>query len=414
MALSIESALERLLDNVKAAGRADATLKLYRSTLKPLIKECGYSVDEPCDQNTVDNLLKAVEKRYADGKIVFESYRFSKRACRLLYESGTGMKINLSADTSHMRRFVPDNMYDDITEDIIQSCHFCESSEVDIGAHIRRFFCFIKDKNVKLNDIQNSTFFQFIDYCSETVKGTRYRVVRAVKCLSEYFKQHKIGNITADFSGLKAGPRNIRLIPAFSSEEIERFLRVIDTDTPTGKRDKAIITLAAATGIRGCDIADLTFSCIDWKKKTIHFIQRKIHRPLLLPVPNSVLNDIADYILHGRPNIESQYVFLTSRAPYKQFDSSIYSIMKRYSVKAGVENIRGRGFHSVRRFFATQSIQNGVSIFAVSEMLGHKDISEDRVYLSVDAGMNSFVAADFSDCPLSGTVYTSSAFGGSR
>ena len=71
MALSIESALERLLDNVKAAGRADATLKLYRSTLKPLIKECGYSVDAPCDQNTVDNLLKAIEKRYADGKIAF-------------------------------------------------------------------------------------------------------------------------------------------------------------------------------------------------------------------------------------------------------------------------------------------------------------------------------------------------------
>jgi len=414
MALNIESAIERLLNNVKAAGRADTTIDLYRNTLKPLIKECGYSMDEPCDQSTIDNLLKKVEERYAEGKIVFGFYRFSKRACRLLHESGSEMAIDLSADTSQMRRFAPDNMYDDLIKDIIQSCNFCESSETDIGALIRRFFCFIEEKNIVLNDVQNSTFFQFIDYCAETVKGTMYRVVRAVKCLSEYFKEHKIGNITADFSGLKAGPRNIRLIPAFSSEEIERFLRVIDTDTPTGKRDKAIITLAAATGIRGCDIADLTFSCIDWKKKTIHFMQRKIHRPLLLPVPNSVLNDIADYILHGRPDIESQYVFLTSRAPYKQFGSSMYSIMKKYYAKAGVENINGRGFHSVRRFFATQSIQNGVSIFAVSEMLGHKDISEDRVYLSVDAGMNSFVSADFSDCPLSGTVYTSSFFGGSR
>lgn len=414
MALSIESAIERLLYNVKAAGRADATLDLYRATLKPLIKECGYSMDEPCDQSTIDNLLKKVEGKYAEGTIAFEYYRFSKRACRLLHESGTEITINLNAHTSQMRRFVPNNMYDDLIEDIIQSSNFCESSEADIGALIRRFFCFIEEKNIVLNDVQNSTFFQFTDYCSETVKGTMYRVVRTVKCLSEYFKEHNIGNVTADLSGLKAGPRNIRLIPAFSSEEIERFLKVIDTDTPTGKRDKAIITLAAATGIRGCDIADLTFSCIDWKKKTIHFMQRKIHRPLLLPVPNSVLNDIADYILHGRPDIESQYIFLTSRAPYKQLDSSMNSIMKRYCVKAGVENIKGRGFHSVRRFFATQSIQNGVSIFAVSEMLGHKDISEDRVYLSVDAEMNSFVAADFFDCPLSGTVYTSSVFGGSK
>ena len=78
MALNIESAIERLLNNVKAAGCADTTIDLYRHTLKPLIKECGYSMDEPCDQSTIDNLLKKVEERYAEGKIVFGFYRFSK------------------------------------------------------------------------------------------------------------------------------------------------------------------------------------------------------------------------------------------------------------------------------------------------------------------------------------------------
>ena len=412
MALSIENALARLLDTVKAAGRADATLGLYRGTLKSLIKECGYSMNDPCDSNTVDHLLQKAEERFNEGKIVFGSYRFSKRACRLLLESSTELTIDLNFDSSRMRRFVPDHKYDDRIDDIFQFCHFCESSEIDIGVHIRRFFCFIDEKNIELNEIDNLTMFQFIDYCSSTVNGTMYRVVRAVKCLSEYFKEHHIGNITADFSWLKAGPRDIRLIPAYTSEEIDRILSVIDTDTPMGKRDKAIITLAAATGIRGCDISDLIFSCIDWKKKTIHFIQRKVHRPLLLPLPNNVLNDIADYILHGRPVVDSEYIFLTSKAPYKQYDSELNSIMKKYCVKAGVEYIKGRGFHSVRRFFATQSIQNGVSIYAVSEMLGHKDISEDRVYLSVDAEMNSFVAADFSDCPLGGIIYASAVHGG--
>lgn len=414
MALNIENALERLLETLKADGRADATLDLYRNTLNPLIKDCGYSMNDPCDSNTVDALLQKAEEKYNEGSVVFGFHRFSKRACRLLLESGTGKTIDLKNDSSQMKRFVPNHKYGHLIDDIIRSFNFCESSETDIGAHIRRFFCFIEEKCIELDDIDNLTMFQFIDYCSSTVNGTMYRVVRAVKCLSEYFKEHRIGNITADFSGLKAGPRDIRLIPAFSSEEIEKAIRVINTDTPIGKRDKAIITLAAATGIRGCDISDLTFSCIDWKKKTIHFIQRKVHRPLLLPIPNSVLNDIADYILHGRPSVDSEYVFLTSRAPYKQYDACLNSIMQKYCVKAGVEYIEGRGFHSVRRFFATQSIQNGISIYAVSEMLGHKDISEDRVYLSVDAKMNSFVAADFSECPLSGIVYTSFVFGGAR
>ena len=414
MALSIENALERLLETLKAAGRADATLELYRNTLNLLIKDCGYSMNDSCDMSTVDDLLQKAEERYNEGSFVFGFYRFSKRACRLLLESGTGKTIDLKKNSSQMKRFVPNHKYDDLIDDIIRSCNFCESSEIDIGAHIRRFFCFIEEKCIELDEIDNLTMFQFIDYCSSTVNGTMYRVVRAVKCLSEYFKDHKIGHITADFSGLKAGQRDIRLIPAFTSEEIEKTLSAIDTDTPIGKRDKAIITLAAATGIRGCDISDLTFSCIDWKKKTIHFVQRKVHRPLLLPVPNSVLNDIADYILHGRPSVDSEYVFLTSQAPYKQFSRGLNSIMKKYCVKAGVEYIEGRSFHSVRRFFATQSIKNGVSIYAVSEMLGHKDISEDRVYLSVDAKMNSFVAADFSECPLEGIIYTSAVRGGAR
>ena len=414
MALNIENALKRLFDTLKAAGRADATLDLYRITLTSLINECGYSMNAPCDKNTVDNLFQKVEKKYKDESIVFGYYRFSKRACRLLLESGTGKLIDLSRDISQMRKFVPNHKYDDLIDDIIRSNHFCESSEIDIGAHIRRFFCFIEEKDIDLDAINNFTMFQFIDYCSSTVNGTMYRVVRAVKCMSEYFIEHKIGNITADFSGLKAGPRAIHLIPAFSSEEIERAISVIDTDTPLGKRDKAIITLAAATGIRGCDISDLTFSCIDWKKKTVYFMQSKVHHPLLLSVPNSVLNDIAEYILHGRPPIDSEYIFLTSEAPYKKLDHCLGEILKRYCDKANVEHLEKRGFHGLRRFFATQSIQNGISIYAVSEMLGHKNISEDRVYLSVDAKMNSFVAANFLECPLSGTIYTSAVYGDDR
>ena len=74
MALSIEKALERLLESVKAAGRADATINLYRFTLKSLIKECGYSMNDPCDQNTVDNLFEKVEEKNAEETIVFEVY----------------------------------------------------------------------------------------------------------------------------------------------------------------------------------------------------------------------------------------------------------------------------------------------------------------------------------------------------
>ena len=62
MALSIENALEKLLDTLKATGHADKTLDLYRNTLTSLIKKCGYSMNDPCDQSTIDNLLQKVEE----------------------------------------------------------------------------------------------------------------------------------------------------------------------------------------------------------------------------------------------------------------------------------------------------------------------------------------------------------------
>lgn len=412
MALSIELALDRLLDTVKANGRAEDTVRLYRTTLNQLIRDCGYSSEDVCDQEVCNQLLQTAEKKCAENRICKEFFRFNKRACRLLLESATLETINLKSDCSGLKKYIPKLEYQYLVEDIVSYCKFCESSEREISTHIRRFFCFLEEKAIDLNEIDNRTMLDFIEYCSETVDGTIYRVVYSVKCISSYFKENDIGNITADFSGLKAGPRDIRLIPAFTPEEVEKIIGAIDLTTDLGKRDLAIITLGASTGIRGCDIAILKLSDIDWKNKTITIIQKKVHRQLVLPVPNSVLNNIANYILNARPNIESDYIFLTTRAPFKPLEGGINAINKKYCDKAGIKYIKGRGFHSMRRFFATQSSAEGVSIYTISEMLGHKGISEDRVYLSFDEKMNSFVADDFTDCPVSGPIYTSEIFGG--
>ena len=412
MALSIELALDRLLDTVRTNGRAEATVTLYRTTLKQLIRDCGYSLKDECNQEVCNQLLQTAEKKCAENRICKEFFRFNKRACRLLLESATLETINLNDDYSEIRKFVPKPEYQALVDEIISYCNFCESSEIDIGTHIRRFFCFLDEKGIELNEVDNRTMLDFIEYCSETVDGTIYRVVRSVKCISSYFKENDIGSITADFSGLKAGPRDIRLIPAFTPEEVKKIIGAIDTTTDLGKRNLAIITLGAAIGIRGCDILFLKLGDINWKDKTISFIQQKVHRQLVLPLPNNVLNNLADYILHARPNIESDYIFLTTKAPYKPLDHVNYSTFKKYCDKAGINYIKGRGFHSMRRFFATQSSVEGVSIYTISEMLGHKGISEDRVYLSFDEKMNSFVADDFTDCPVSGPIYTSEIFGG--
>ena len=97
------------------------------------------------------------------------------------------------------------------------------------------------------------------------------------------------------------------------------------------------------------------------------------------------MNAIADYVLKARPECSHDEIFLTVKGPVKPLDKRHYAltnISDRYFTEAGVEKIPGRGFHSLRRSFATELSEAGVSLETISQLLGHKSIDEDKPYLS--------------------------------
>ena len=101
-----------------------------------------------------------------------------------------------------------------------------------------------------------------------------------------------------------------------TDEEFNRIINVIDRSTAAGKRDFAIIQLSASTGLRACDVIHLRLKDIDWRKGEINLIQKKTGRNVALPLVSDAANALQDYILNGRPTVDTDIIFLRIMPPF--------------------------------------------------------------------------------------------------
>ena len=248
----------------------------------------------------------------------------------------------------------------------------------------------------------------FTEELPKTNKGSMGRALRAIKYLSVYLKNNGSTDLLLDFTQLNARGHHVRVIQPYSQEEISRAVSSIDTTTPEGLRDYAIMLLAFDTGLRSVDIRTLRFKDIDWNKGMLCLTQSKTGTPLTLPLSGKVMNAIADYVLTGRPECSYNEIFLTVKGPVRPMDKrhgAFTSLCDKYFNAANVPKISGRGFHSLRRSFATELSEAGVPIETISQLLGHKRTEEDRPYLSYNREQIAFCAIGFDEIPVTNGIY---------
>ena len=171
-------------------------------------------------------------------------------------------------------------------------------------------------------------------------------------------------------------------------EELQKAKESIDLGNPTGKRDYAIIMLAASTGLRAGDIINLKLSDIDWEKKEISVTQNKTKEPLILPLMDSAGWALIDYVKNARPESPFNNVFLRHLSPFEPFQSAaaFYTLLTKYVSKAGVEpgGKPKAGIHSLRHTVASELLQNNVEINTIADILGHADPETTKNYLKVN------------------------------
>lgn len=185
-------------------------------------------------------------------------------------------------------------------------------------------------------------------------------------------------------------PRSVRQpkIPSvYSREEVERLIGAIDRGNPQGKRDYAMVLLAARYGLRVSDIIGLRYCNLDWANNRIVLFQQKTGKKMELPLSEEVGNAIIEYLKFGRPDdINEPYVFITAHAPYGKLTSAgMHRTITDYMRQAdiGYEE-RKHGPHALRHSLATNLLSSNEPIPVISEILGHSSTESTMCYLRVD------------------------------
>lgn len=190
-----------------------------------------------------------------------------------------------------------------------------------------------------------------------------------------------------DYSFFVPHKRGRIILPTYyTKEERQRLEAAPDRNTPTGKRDYAIILIINRLGLRSSDVTHMTLSNLILKDGTINFEQYKTGNPQSLPLIKAVKEAIQDYVSNGRPDSKSDEIFVKSHAPFDAIGSkAIHKIITSNFIKAGID-IKGKkhGGHALRSSLLTSMINNGMTYEEVRYVLGHSDDESINHYAALD------------------------------
>jgi len=243
--------------------------------------------------------------------------------------------------------------------------------------------------------------------------GAKHLTLSLVRNFLRYL--YDLGKTRADLS-LVVPRDNYRKQPKLPSTytrgEVSKILESVDRSLAIGKRDYAVLMLAASLGMRASDISGLEFGNILWSTSTISFKQFKTGETVELPLPAEVGESIIDYIKYARPVAESRFVFLYNKFPNAPIrPKTVSRIVSTAILKSGID-VGGRkhGSHALRHTMASLLLENKTPLPVISELLGHKSIQSSMCYLRIDIESLRQCALDVPPVPESFYVQKGGAF----
>jgi integrase/recombinase XerD len=179
-------------------------------------------------------------------------------------------------------------------------------------------------------------------------------------------------------------PRIGRSLPrSLTEDEVDALLRAPRTDEPLGNRDRAMLELLYATGLRVSELISLRQSQVNFNQGVLRIVG-KGDRERLIPLGDEAQRWLKNFIEGPRMEIllerQTDYLFPTRRGD-RMTRQAFWHIIKRYAQKAGIE--KKLSPHSLRHAFATHLLNRGADLRVVQLLLGHSDLSTTQIYTHV-------------------------------
>lgn len=197
---------------------------------------------------------------------------------------------------------------------------------------------------------------------------------------SFYQYLHRTRVIPEDPTISLESPKIERKLPkVLSSEQIELLLEQPKCTDLKGYRDKAMLELVYATGIRVTELISLNIDDIDLENRTIRCVGKNKER--VIPIGSLAINALKDYIEKSRSILikdEQDSALFININGQRLTRQGFWKIIKQYKTQANIDaDITP---HTLRHSFAVHLLENGAELSAIQEMLGHSDISSTQVY----------------------------------
>lgn len=269
---------------------------------------------------------------------------------------------------------------------LIVECGLSENTIKGYKNDLRNFSNYLKNKGVKrFQDVRTSMIVNYIE--DEKERGlSENSISRSLVTVKMFYKfmimEGKISiNPMSSVSSLKL---HKRLPEVLHYKAVEKMLQMPDCRHKLEMRDKAILELMYATGARVSEVASIK---VGWVNIDYGYIrcQGKGSKQRIVPIGAEAAKSLRRYLQDVRPLLskdENEDVLFLSRTGKRLRRENIWSIVKKYAIKAGIRsNISP---HTLRHSFATHLLEGGADLRSVQEMLGHANISTTQIYTHID------------------------------
>ena len=244
-------------------------------------------------------------------------------------------------------------------------------------------------------DADEEVIQKYVDRLHELKRSptTISRNLASVRCLYKFliFRGQLDHNPA---KGIKLEKAEKKLPQVLSGEEIELLLAQPDITEPKGCRDKAMLELLYATGIRASELINLNLKDINLRSGVLYCHGSKGVRSI--PVYPSAVVSVSDYIYRMRGLItgpESGSALFVNLNGGRLTRQGFWKIVKGYAIEAGIT--KEITPHTLRHSFALHLLENGASVKDIQTMMGHADISSTQVYVQL---LDSHVKQVYNDC----------------
>ena len=255
------------------------------------------------------------------------------------------------------------------------------------------FALWLSKKNCSLLSVDTSVIQNFLAHNYE-IQQKRRSVARLLSTLRRFYLYfHRENQISEDPTHLLESPKGETSLPvSLNEKQIDDLLAAPDVNDALGLRDKAMLELLYATGLRVSELISLQTSQISMQQGVIRVIG-KGNKERLVPVGEVALDWLVKYYQDSRTQLLSKHlsnkshtspcseVFVTKRGAAMSRQAFWY-LVKRYAVVAGIASDH-LSPHTLRHAFATHLLNHGADLRVVQMLLGHSDISTTQIYTHV-------------------------------